>query len=176
MVAADTRQRGGLPCAAPMNVTREKLYEEVWAEPMTTVAKRYDVASGYLARVCEQLNIPRPARGYWQQLKVGRPPKKPKLPEPRPGDDLDAFVASVEPFARKLLDVQRQARALGIFVDDRELLTCPKCGLTEDVLSDGRLITFSGSRGPDSGLRFIEPTSADGRYTCPRCGGKARSG
>jgi len=95
------------------------------------------------------------------------------MPSP---DDLDAFVASVEPFARKLLDVQRQARALGIFVDDRELLTCPKCGLTEDVLSDGRLITFSGSRGPDSGLRFIEPTSADGRYTCPRCGGRARSG
>jgi hypothetical protein len=72
-----------------MNVTREKLYEEVWAEPMTTVAKRYDVASGYLARVCEQLNVPRPPRGYWQQLKVGRPPKKPKLPESRPGDDLE---------------------------------------------------------------------------------------
>jgi hypothetical protein len=72
-----------------MNVTREKLYEEVWAEPMTTVAKRYDVASGYLASVCEQLNVPRPPRGYWQQLKVGRAPKKPKLPDPRPGDDLE---------------------------------------------------------------------------------------
>jgi hypothetical protein len=90
-------------------------------------------------------------------------------------DELDSFVASVEPFARQLLDVQRQARALGIFVDDRELLTCPKCGLTEDVLSDGRLSTFYGSPGLDTGLRFVEPTSADGRHTCPRCGCEARS-
>ena len=31
-------------------VTREHLYSEVWAEPMTTVAKRYDVSLNYLAR------------------------------------------------------------------------------------------------------------------------------
>ena len=91
-------------------------------------------------------------------------------------DHLDSFAASVEPLARQLSDLRRQAHALGIFVDDRELLTCPKCGLTEDVLSDGRLTTFSGSPGPDTGLRFVEPTSADGRYSCPRCGGDARSG
>jgi predicted RNA-binding Zn-ribbon protein involved in translation (DUF1610 family) len=73
------------------------------------------------------------------------------------------------------VDIERQARALGIFVDDRELLMCPKCGLTEDVLSGGRLVTFDGSSGPDTGLRFIEPTSVDGQFTCPRCGGDARS-
>jgi hypothetical protein len=94
------------------------------------------------------------------------------MPSP---DDLHSFVASVEPLARQLLDVQRQARALGIFVHDRELLTCPKCGLTEDVLSDGRLSTFYGSPGPDTGLRFVEPTAADRRYTCPGCGSEARS-
>jgi hypothetical protein len=93
--------------------------------------------------------------------------------EATPSPD-DLVAASVEPLARQLLDVQRQARALGIFVDDRELLTCPKCGLTEDVLSDGRLSTFYGSPGLDTGLRFVEPTSADGRYTCPRCGCEAR--
>jgi hypothetical protein len=95
------------------------------------------------------------------------------MPSP---DDLHSFVASVEPLARQLLDLQRQAHALGIFVGDRELLACPKCGLTEDVLSDGRLVTFYGSRGPDTGLRFAEPTLAAGRYTCPRCGGEARLG
>jgi hypothetical protein len=54
-----------------MPVTREKLYEEVWAEPMTTVAKRYGVSGGFLAGVCERLGIPRPVRGHWQQLAVG---------------------------------------------------------------------------------------------------------
>ncbi len=91
------------------------------------------------------------------------------------GDEIDSLVASLEPLARQLVDIERQARALGIFVDDRELLMCPKCGLTEDVLSGGRLVTFDGSSGPDTGLRFIEPTSVDGQFTCPRCGGDARS-
>jgi hypothetical protein len=72
-----------------MSVSREKLYEEVWAEPMTTVAKRYDVSSNFLARVCEQLNVPRPARGYWAQLKVGRAEIRPLLPEARPGDEIE---------------------------------------------------------------------------------------
>jgi hypothetical protein len=33
-----------------MSVDRNKLYDEVWAEPMTT-AKRYEVSSSFLARV-----------------------------------------------------------------------------------------------------------------------------
>jgi hypothetical protein len=47
-----------------MTVMREKLFKEVWSEPMTTVAKRYGVSSNYLARVCERMGLPRPERGY----------------------------------------------------------------------------------------------------------------
>ncbi|HEX4341311.1 MAG TPA: hypothetical protein VH062_35625 [Polyangiaceae bacterium] len=71
-----------------MAITRETLYAEVWAEPMTTVATRYDVSSNYLARICERLKVPRPPRGYWQQRAVGREEPIPELPEPEPGDDL----------------------------------------------------------------------------------------
>ena len=35
----------------PIGVPRDKLCEEVWAEPMTTVAARYGVSSNFLARV-----------------------------------------------------------------------------------------------------------------------------
>lgn len=55
-----------------MTVAREKLFEENWAEPMTKVAARYDVSSSFLARVCERLGVPRPPRGYWEQLRVGK--------------------------------------------------------------------------------------------------------
>lgn len=72
-----------------MAITRENLYEEVWAEPMTKVAARYDVSSSFLARVCKQLNVPRPPPGYWPQLKVGKASPKPSLPEARPGDELE---------------------------------------------------------------------------------------
>ncbi len=67
-------------------ITRETLYDEVWKEPMTTVAERYAVSSNYLARICEQLKIPRPGRGYWQQLGAGKDPKRDPLPAPDPGD------------------------------------------------------------------------------------------
>ena len=72
-----------------MGIDRETLYEEVWAEPMTTVSQRYAVSSSFLARVCERLNVPRPPRGYWAQLKVGKAPERPALPPVRPGDELE---------------------------------------------------------------------------------------
>lgn len=72
-----------------MSVTRETLYTEVWAEPMTTVAARYKVSSSFLARVCERLGVPRPPRGYWAQLEVGKAPPQPSLPLLEPGQEID---------------------------------------------------------------------------------------
>jgi hypothetical protein len=70
-------------------VTRETLYEEVWVEPMTKVAAKYGVSSSFLARVCTRMNVPRPERGYWAKLAVGKAPKQPPLPDARPGDELE---------------------------------------------------------------------------------------
>lgn len=72
-----------------MAVSRDKLYEEVWAEPMGKVAERYKVSGSFLARVCERLNVPRPPRGYWAKLAAGKKCKKPFLPDPRPGEGLE---------------------------------------------------------------------------------------
>ena len=70
-------------------VSREALYKMVWSEPMLRVAARFGVSSSYMARVCTLLNVPRPERGYWAKLAVGKAPKQPPLPEPRPGDQLE---------------------------------------------------------------------------------------
>jgi hypothetical protein len=69
-------------------ITREELFELVWAEPMVAVAKRFDVSGSYLARICSRLNVPRPARGYWAKLAVGKAPTRPTLPQPRAGDEV----------------------------------------------------------------------------------------
>ena len=69
-------------------VTREELYALVWSEPMLKVAARYNVSSSYMGRICTLLNVPRPQRGYWAKLAVGKAPKKPDLPDARPGDEL----------------------------------------------------------------------------------------
>lgn len=61
---------------------REKIYEEIWLEPIQHVAKRYDISDVGLAKVCKKLNIPRPGRGYWAMKAAGKAiPKRPPLPE-----------------------------------------------------------------------------------------------
>lgn len=69
-----------------MSVTREKLYDEIWAEPITKVSKRYGVSDSYLVRILKSLNIPRPPRGYWAMVAAGIHAEKPPLPAAKLGD------------------------------------------------------------------------------------------
>lgn len=71
-----------------MLIPREKLYEEVWAEPMLAVAARYEVSSSFLGRICRRMKVPCPPRGYWAKKSAGRKPRIPPLPAPEPGDEL----------------------------------------------------------------------------------------
>ena len=68
-----------------MSVTREKLYEEIWSEPITKVSKRHGVSDSYLIRILKNLNIPRPPRGYWAMAAGNRATKLP-LPPAKRGD------------------------------------------------------------------------------------------
>ena len=69
-------------------ISREELYELVWSMPMMKAAEKFSVSGSYLARVCSVLRIPRPERGYWAKLNVGKAPPRPALPESLPGDQL----------------------------------------------------------------------------------------
>ncbi|KAA0675822.1 hypothetical protein [Roseomonas genomospecies 6] len=69
-------------------ISREELYQLVWSKPMTRVADQFAVSGTYMARVCALLNVPRPVRGYWAKLAVGKAPPPEPLPEARPGDPL----------------------------------------------------------------------------------------
>lgn len=86
--------------------------------------------------------------------------------------EMDRLVAAV----RQLEQVKRQARALGIFTNDRELLECPSCGLLEDVTVDGLLVTYPGRSGcrTDCGLRFsqVDETTT---FQCPSCGSRVKA-
>ena len=59
---------------------RETLYQEVWAMPVTEVAKRYKVSDAAIHKVCKSLDIPTPPQGYWAKLRAGKPVKKLPLP------------------------------------------------------------------------------------------------
>lgn len=59
---------------------REKLYEEVWKEPVLVVAKRYGVSDVALAKACRKFAVPFPPQGYWARLRARNAASRPPLP------------------------------------------------------------------------------------------------
>jgi len=74
-----------------MDTTREKLYNEVWAEAVTTVAKRYGVSDNAVRKKCKAYNIPLPDNAYWGKFRAGKNPLKKPLPNWDGGDSI-SFV------------------------------------------------------------------------------------
>jgi hypothetical protein len=58
---------------------REKLFDEVWAKPMTKLAKAYGLSDVGLRKICVALDVPLPPRGYWAKLAAGKTSPKPAL-------------------------------------------------------------------------------------------------
>lgn len=46
-------------------LTRAELAEAVWSEPLAQVAARVGLTATGLAKLCDRIDIPRPARTYW---------------------------------------------------------------------------------------------------------------
>jgi hypothetical protein len=49
----------------------EQLYSEIWEEPVFKIATRYGISDVMLGKVCRQLSIPVPRRGYWARKAAG---------------------------------------------------------------------------------------------------------
>lgn len=60
---------------------REMIYNEVWTEPVTTVAARYNLSDNGLRKHCRKYGIPLPPPGYWARVRAGQKVQKPALPQ-----------------------------------------------------------------------------------------------
>lgn len=67
-------------------MTRSELYEMVWKDPMTHVAKRFGVSDVALRKTCVKHNIPTPPLGYWAKLAFGKKVSQPALPPLKAGE------------------------------------------------------------------------------------------
>lgn len=65
---------------------RAKLYEEVWTEAVSRVAKRYNISDVGLRKICKKLSIPLPPLGHWSRVQAGHKIPVPPLP-PHDGPD-----------------------------------------------------------------------------------------
>ena len=86
--------------------------------------------------------------------------------------------------ALEIRALHQRAKDLGMFIADRELLTCPQCSLLEDLTIESILLTYHRPKDiglldnngwpvrmplpADSGLRFEEITPT--QFRCPACG------
>lgn len=80
-------------------ISREQLYEEVWAEPITRVAERYGVSDVAVAKWCRKLDVPRPGRGYWARKCAGQRVRH--LPLPTTTDGRHRYVSRPKPSDRR---------------------------------------------------------------------------
>jgi len=55
------------------------LYDTVWREPMTKVAKAYGISDVGLKKICTKHGIPVPGRGYWARVEAGQTIERPRL-------------------------------------------------------------------------------------------------
>lgn len=61
------------------NLTRQQLYDLVWAHPVSELAKVYGLSDRGFARLCDRNSVPTPPRGYWAKSPSARRGLKPPL-------------------------------------------------------------------------------------------------
>ena len=66
-------------------VTREELYERVWADPLSVLAEQLSTNGPWLKKLCLEAGIPLPAVGHWSKLRAGKLVVVTPLPPRPPG-------------------------------------------------------------------------------------------
>ena len=64
-----------------LRLTREELYDLVWAKPMTQVAYQFEISDRAMAKICARKQVPVPPRGYWAKKSAGKDVPAISLPE-----------------------------------------------------------------------------------------------
>src|SRR5689334_15478421 len=122
--------------ATHRTVTRDALFHLIWSKPVSEVAKEFGISDVALAKICRKLDVPRPPRGYWQQLEHGQKPPKARLPKARAGTRTKYIIEHHEPrpspleaagepppevtIAKDLRGAHGVAKALNAELDKRE--------------------------------------------------------
>ena len=61
-------------------LNRDELYKQVWEEPMTKLALKYNISDVGLRKICIAMGVPTPRAGYWAKIQAGK--KEPHIPLP----------------------------------------------------------------------------------------------
>jgi hypothetical protein len=78
-------------------LTRQELYDRVWAQPVDTLAKEYGLSNVGLGKACRRHDIPVPPRGYWARKAAGQELRRPPLPPAKDGEESVTLWGSERP-------------------------------------------------------------------------------
>lgn len=85
-----------------IELTREALFQRVWREPLSVVARQLGLSASGLAKICDRTAIPYPTRGHWGKAKGGRAPSPPLLPPAPSGVDETLRMAPGQAVSRRV--------------------------------------------------------------------------
>ncbi|MCD8102758.1 MAG: hypothetical protein LUE26_09370 [Alistipes sp.] len=162
-----------------MKFNRRELYDLVWSEPMTTLAKRFNISDNGIRKHCKSMNIPYPPAGYWAKVYHGKSAEKVPLPnkykgkkrevhfrEPDPGQKVDISIEP-DPYRERQKEIME---ACGDILMVPEILYA-KEPIIIDTKEDLRIRTdqnrhliknpYKSKKGPTLSIHATSPEFAD---------------
>lgn len=115
----------------PATLSREILYSQVWATPISRLAAQYGITGTGLAKICARLEVPCPPRGYWAKKAAGKKVVQYRLPEAGADTPLKVTITPASPPSKaspEQVEMQRrtaQSRAVNPKIVVPEQLTRP---------------------------------------------------
>ena len=117
-------------------VQRQALYEQVWAQPMTKVAKEYGISNVALAKICKKLNVPYPWRGYWRRKETGKAVKQlPLPPNADPRKQTATIQKTIQPEAVAHMSEDTSQRITAEQAPEQKIEVPDRLGKTHRLLS-----------------------------------------
>ena len=77
-------------------LTRSELYELIWSQPRTALAKELGVSDVTIGKHCARAHIPAPPPGYWARKNFGKVVARPVLPIRLPGHTCEITLGESE--------------------------------------------------------------------------------
>lgn len=106
-------------------LTRQEMYNRVWAKPMSDVAQDFGISDVALKKICTKNHIPTPPRGYWARKEAGQVVKPPKLhATPKGISDKVYIFGSVSDLPQEVKDIlqaERKSRQVRPKIDIKPL-------------------------------------------------------
>ena len=127
-----------------ISLTRQQLYEQVWAEPTLHVANRLGLSDRGLGKLCARHDIPVPPRGWWAKKQHGHSVRQIALPPSAEGrQEIDFYPDSRGAHEKEPPEVEREKGSQWLITVSEEL------PITSPLLKQAAAAIRKQSKGTD---------------------------